>query len=59
MSDPSPYVRLAAAARSLQWFPEQARRVLEGLRDDKAFHYSFDAKMTLQEFDKGLLSFDY
>lgn len=59
MADPSPEVRLCAAARSLQWVPEQARSVLEALQVEEAFPYSLSAEMTLQEFDKGNLSFDY
>jgi hypothetical protein len=59
MSDPSPHVRLCAAARSLQWEPQLARGVLEALQRDKIFPYSFDAEMTLKEFDKGTLNFDY
>jgi hypothetical protein len=59
MGDANPNVRLCAAARSLQWSPAKARKVLEALRDERAFPYSFDAEMTLVEFDNGSLSFDY
>jgi hypothetical protein len=59
MEDPSPHVRSWAAAHSLQWAPERARRVLESLRDENVFPYSFDAEMTLEEYAKGRLSFDY
>ena len=59
MSDPSPHVRAWAAAHSLEWSPVIAKKVLETLRDEDVFPYSFDAKMTLQEFEKGTLSFDY
>lgn len=59
MSDPSPHIRLCAAARSLQWVPDKARVVLEALRGENVFPYSFDAEMTLEEFDNGRLSFDY
>jgi hypothetical protein len=59
MSDPSPHVRAWAAAHSLQWKPELAQKVLETLRDEKVFPYSFDAEMTFEEFAKGRLSFDY
>jgi hypothetical protein len=59
MSDPRPHVRSWAAAHSLQWEPENARQVLEALRNDKVFPYSIDAEMALEQFDKGLLSFDY
>jgi hypothetical protein len=57
--DPSPEVRLPAAARCLQWVPAKARSVLEALRDDEIFPYSFDAEMALEEFEKGNLSFEY
>lgn len=59
MVDPSPHVRGWAAAHSLQWVPDQARKVLESLRDEDTFPYSFDALITLEEFEKGRLSFDY
>lgn len=59
MSDVSPHVRSWAAAHSLGWAPEAARRVLEALCDENVFPYSFDASMVLQEYDKGRLSFDY
>lgn len=58
MEDSSPHVRCWAAAHSLQWVPERARRILEALRDEDVFPYSFDAKMTLEEFEKGSLTFD-
>jgi len=59
MSDANPHVRTWAAAHSLQWKPEQAKKVLEALRDENTFPYSFDAEMTLEEYRKGRLSFDY
>ena len=59
MSDPSAHVRAWAAAHSLQWVPDQARGVLESLCEDNVFPYSFDAKMTLEEFENGRLMFDY
>jgi hypothetical protein len=59
MEDPSPHVRVWAAAHSLQWAPERARCVLELLRDENVFPYSFDAEMTLEEYAKGRLSFDH
>jgi hypothetical protein len=59
MSDPSPHVRAWAAAHSLQWMPDAAQEVLEALRDENVFPYSFDAEMTLEEYRKGRLSFDY
>ena len=58
LSDDDAHVRCWAAAHSLEWAPELARRVLESVRDSEG-PCSFDAKMTLQEFDKGRLSFDY
>ncbi|HUW58723.1 MAG TPA: DUF2019 domain-containing protein [Planctomycetota bacterium] len=58
MEDPEPSVRCWAAAHSLQWRPDVARRVLEALRDSQG-PFSFDAEMTLQEYDKGRLTFDY
>ena len=59
MSDPSPHVRAWAAAHSLAWSPAIAKKVLEALRDEDVFPYSFDAQLTLKEFEKGTLSFDY
>lgn len=59
MSDPSPHVRCWAAAHSLQWMPETAQEVLESLRAENVFPCSFDAEMTLEEYRKGRLSFDY
>ena len=59
MSDPTPQVRLWAASHSLAWSPDCARRVLEALRDSAEFPTSFTAEMTLAEFDKGALGFDY
>lgn len=58
ISDPSPHVRIAAAAHSLSWAPEIARKALEELRDSKGPR-SFEAEMTLKEYEKGTLSFDY
>lgn len=58
MKDENPYVRLCAAARSLQRDRQEARRVLEALREDGG-PGAFDAKWTLIEFDKGRLTFDY
>jgi len=56
MQDPEASVRCWAAAHCLQWRPEAARRVLEALRDSHG-PFSFDAEMTLDELDKGRLSF--
>ena len=58
MDDPEPSVRCWAAAECLQWKPDVARRVLESLRDSRGA-FSFDAEMTLDEHDKGRLTFDY
>jgi hypothetical protein len=59
ISDPNPQVQLWAASHSLAWSPDAARPVLERLRDSGEFPTSFTAEMTLAEFDKGALSFDY
>ena len=56
MDDEDPYVRLVAAAHSLQWAPKAARRVLEELRDSDG-PGAFSAKWTLIEYDKGRLTF--
>jgi hypothetical protein len=58
MSDPSPHIRAWAGAHCLQWWPEEARAVLEAIRDSDGPE-SFDAKWTLKEFEEGNLSFDY
>ena len=58
MSDVEPSVRCWAAAHSLQWKPDLARRVLEALRNSQG-PYSFTAEMTLDQYDKGCLTFDY
>jgi hypothetical protein len=57
MNDSEPSVRCWAAAHSLQWKPDLARRVLEALRDSKG-PYSVTAEMTLKEYEKGQLTFD-
>jgi hypothetical protein len=57
MDDPEPGVRCWAAAHCLQWQPDVARRVLERLRDSRG-PFSFDAEMTLREYDLGRLRFD-
>lgn len=59
MSDCDAGVRLSAAARCLQWVPDQAESVLEALRRMSVFPISFDAEMTLEEYRKERLSFDY
>ena len=56
LTDPSPHVRVWAAAHSLEWSQAAARRTLEVLRDSGGA-CSFDAEMTLREFDLGRLSF--
>ncbi len=58
ISDPSPNIRMLAAAHSLMWAPDIARKALETLRDSNGPR-SFEAKMTLKEFEKGTLMFDY
>ena len=57
-ADGSPNVRGWAAAHSLAWWPEVARRTLEALVASDGL-CAFSAKMTLREFDAGRLSFDY
>ena len=57
MEDPEPSVRCWAAAQCLQWKPDVARRVLQALRDLQG-PFSFDAEMTIEEYDKGRLTFD-
>jgi hypothetical protein len=59
MSDGDSGVRLASAARCLQWVPEQAKRVLEALRAEDSFPDSFEAEMVLEQFAKGKLTVDY
>ena len=49
---------MVAAAHSLQWNPGIARRVLETLKNSHG-PFSFDAEMTLKEFEKRILNFDY
>jgi hypothetical protein len=58
MDDVSPHVRLWAAAHSLQWIPDRARACLEALRESGG-PGAFDAEITLEEFSKGSLRFDY
>ena len=57
MEDSDPSVRCWSAAECLQWNPDAARRVLEMLRDSQG-PFSFDAEMTLKEYDNGRLKFD-
>lgn len=54
----NPFVRLCAAAHGLQWEPEEAKRVLVAIRDGQG-PGSFSAEITLKEFEKGALSFDF
>jgi hypothetical protein len=58
MFDYEPSVRCWAAAHSLLWRPDTARHVLERLRDSQG-PFALDAEMTLEEYDKGRLTFDY
>ncbi len=58
LNNHSPAVRCWAAAHSLAWATEQAKAVLIALRDAKGPR-SFTAEMTLIEFEKGRLSFEY
>jgi hypothetical protein len=58
MKDSSPHVRCWAAAHSLQWEPVEAHRTLQALQESGG-PCSLDAEMTLQQFGKGALSFDY
>jgi hypothetical protein len=58
MKDASPHVRCWAAAHSLQWEPIEAERTLQALQEGGGL-LGLDAKMTLEQFFKGLLSFDY
>jgi len=58
MYDADPEVRAAAAADSLEWKPDEARRVLEAIVQEGGL-LGFEAEMTLKEYDKGRLSFDY
>ena len=57
LTDPSPHVRVWAGAHSLEWAPAAARAALEILRDSDG-PCSFDAKMTLREYDRGRLRFE-
>lgn len=57
MTDDDCGVRVWAAAHSLRWASELARQTLEQLRDSGG-ERSFEAEMTLKQFDKGCLSFD-
>lgn len=63
MNDENVHVRLAAAAHSLQWVENKARKVLEDIQnsdlDFEDVHAKISAKYTLIEFDKGNLKFDY
>jgi hypothetical protein len=58
MGDSSPHIRCWAAAHSLEWELERAKSTLDSLRDSGG-PCSIDAEMTLKEFSKGGLSFDY
>jgi len=58
MGDQEPSVRCWAAAHCLQWKADSAREILESLRESRG-HYSITAEVTLEEYDKGRLTFDY
>jgi hypothetical protein len=58
LDDNSPHVRCWAAAHSLAWAKNRSIATLIALRDAKG-HCSFDAEMTLREFEKGSLNFEY
>ena len=51
-------VRYFAASMSLSFFPDEAEEVLTEITKSKGF-YSFNAKITLQEWRKGNIKFDY
>ena len=51
-------VRCWAAAHSLEYAPDRARTILEGIRDDNG-PCSISAKYTLKEYDDGRLTFDF
>jgi hypothetical protein len=53
-----PAVRLCAAGHCLHWAAERARAVLETLRDSNGL-WSFEAKWTLIEFEKGRSTLDH
>jgi hypothetical protein len=59
MEDVNLSVRGWAAAHCLQWVPDRARAVLEDIRRQNVFPFSFDAEMVLNEYDNGRLTFDY
>ena len=52
-------VREWSATNTLEWEPERARAALEALAADLDGHASFNAKMTLREFDAGRLRTDW
>jgi hypothetical protein len=58
MGDHRPTVRLWSAAAALFWDPEQARPVLEEIREEPLRYglHSITAKHTLLDFDAGVLS---
>lgn len=58
IDDPDPHVRCWAAAHSLAWAPEAARRALEALRDGGG-PCALDAKWALREYAAGKLSFEH
>jgi len=58
LDDPSPHVRCWAGAHCLEWVPLKAKLTLEDLRNSNG-PCAFTAEITLEEFQKGTLSFDY
>jgi hypothetical protein len=58
LDDPSPHVRCWAGAHCLQWELTKAQLTLERLRDSHG-PCAFTAEITLEEFQKGRLLFDY
>ena len=56
--DADPRIRAWAAADLLGWDPEAGRDILTRLRDSGG-PGSFEAKMTLTEFERGELSLDW
>lgn len=56
MSDENATVQQWCASYALDWDPEPARTLLEGLVTDDLGMAGFEAKMTLREFDAGRLN---
>lgn len=51
-------VRCWAAAHSLEWDPVNARQTLESIRDAGG-ECAFEARLVIEEFDAGRLTFNY